>query len=102
MTTPQRLILLFGGTLDDPPAETSVYRVARPLHTQAGGRAQRFSCSPGVGAARWQRLLGGAFGYGLSSNPLQGYVWLARRYRERDEMWVFGFSRGAYTARSLV
>lgn len=102
MTTPQRLILLFDGTWNDPQDQTNVYRVARRLHNEGGGRAQRFYYSPGVGTARWQRLLGGAFGYGLSSNLLQGYDWLARRYREGDEIWVFGFSRGAYTARSLV
>lgn len=31
-----------------------------------------------------------------------GDDWLARRYKEGDEIWIFGFSRGAYTARSLV
>ncbi|WP_197685618.1 T6SS phospholipase effector Tle1-like catalytic domain-containing protein [Vreelandella subglaciescola] len=43
-------------------------------------------------------MLYGRFG----KNLLQGYEWLAKRYTADDEIWIFGFSRGAYTARSLV
>ena len=41
-------------------------------------------------------------GYGLNKNLKQGYEWLAKKYSEGDEIWLFGFSRGAYTARSLA
>jgi uncharacterized protein (DUF2235 family) len=47
-------------------------------------------------------VLGGAFGRGLSQNIRDGYLWLAEHYREGDDIYIFGFSRGAYTARSLV
>ena len=63
---------------------------------------QRFYYDPGVGTSKFQRFIGGAFGYGLSKNLLEGYDWLSKRYKEGDEIWIFGFSRGAYTARSLV
>jgi len=49
-----------------------------------------------------EKLWGGAFGYGLSRNIKDGYLWLARNYQQGDEIYFFGFSRGAYTARSLV
>jgi hypothetical protein len=39
---------------------------------------------------------------GLSSNIRQGYKYLAQEYEVGDEIFLFGFSRGAYTARSLV
>lgn len=97
-----RLILLFDGTWNDPEDQTNVYRIARRLHDYDGGVRQRFFYSSGVGTAKWERLSGGTFGYGLSKNLLQGYEWLAKRYTAGDEIWVFGFSRGAYTARSLV
>src|SRR5262249_8200426 len=46
--------------------------------------------------------LGGAFGDGLSANIRQGYAWLVENHQEGDEIFLFGFSRGAYTARSLA
>jgi len=38
----------------------------------------------------------------LELNIVQGYEFLAREYEDGDEIYVLGFSRGAYTARSLV
>ena len=48
------------------------------------------------------RLLGGAFGWGLSRNVRDLYESLCRHYETGDQVCVFGFSRGAYTARVLA
>ncbi|MFB9886823.1 DUF2235 domain-containing protein [Balneatrix alpica] len=98
----QRLILCFDGTWNDPQDQTNVYRLSRSLHDYDGPIEQRFFYDPGVGTNRFDKLQGGVFGTGLGKNLLQGYEWLARRYSEGDEIYLFGFSRGAYTARSLV
>lgn len=45
---------------------------------------------------------GGAFGWGLNNNIKQAYATLCREYQAGDEIFIFGFSRGAYTARSLA
>ncbi len=58
-----------------------------------GGVGARYS------ADRW---LGGAVGLGLLANLSDAYQFLALNYEPGDEVYVFGFSRGAYTARSLV
>ena len=100
--TKQRLILLFDGTWNDPEDQTNVYRLSRRIHDYDGEVRQKFYYDPGVGTSRLERFWGGVFGYGLSKNLLQGYDWLARNYAVGDEIWIFGFSRGAYTARSLV
>jgi hypothetical protein len=42
------------------------------------------------------------FGAGLSNNVREGYRWLMQNYNEGDEIFLFGFSRGAFTARSLA
>ena len=55
-----------------------------------------------MGTSALTRIRGGAFVYGLSENLMLGYDWLARRYIPNDEIWILGFSRGAYTARSLI
>lgn len=99
---PQKLIVLFDGTWNDPQHNTNVVKMARSIAPYAGEQRQRFFYSPGVGTNTATRLAGGMFGVGLSKNLRQGYDWLARHYRPGDEIWVFGFSRGAYTARSMV
>jgi type VI secretion system (T6SS) phospholipase Tle1-like effector len=48
------------------------------------------------------RIKGGSFGDGLSGNIRRAYKFLSFYYEPGDQIFVFGFSRGAYTARSLV
>lgn len=68
---------------------------------------------PGVGtfasAGAWtplarnvSRLGGLAFGSGLRQNLGEAYTWLMRNWAPGDQVFIFGFSRGAYTARALV
>ena len=56
----------------------------------------------GVGT-NWglDRITGGAFGVGLSRNVQEAYRFIVHNLAEDDRLFVFGFSRGAYTARSL-
>lgn len=49
-----------------------------------------------------KRLLGGAFGHGLSRNVRELYAHLVRCYNTGDEIYLFGFSRGAFTVRTLA
>lgn len=56
----------------------------------------------GVGTGRYDRLIGGACGWGLSKNIEEAYRFLVDHYEPNDEIYLFGFSRGAYTARSVA
>ena len=58
----------------------------------------------GVGTQdlRWVRLFTGAFGWGLSRNIREAYAFLAMNYEPGDRIYLFGFSRGAFTVRSLA
>jgi uncharacterized protein (DUF2235 family) len=47
-------------------------------------------------------LLGGAFGYGLKRNVLHLYEFLCQNWEKDDEIYIFGFSRGAFTGRVLA
>lgn len=55
----------------------------------------------GVGSQWYDRILGGATGKGVGLNIRRGYRFLASSYQPKDEIFIFGFSRGAFTARSL-
>jgi uncharacterized protein (DUF2235 family) len=54
------------------------------------------------GGARIAELLGMAFGYALGADIRDAYVFLADSYRPGDRLFLFGFSRGAYTVRALA
>src|SRR5690242_19910088 len=99
----RRLVVLFDGTWNKPESNTNVERLRRLIAPRdAVGVEQLVEYIPGVGVEPGMaRLLGGAFGYGLSGNVKDGYRWLCGRWQPGDEIWLFGFSRGAYTARSL-
>jgi len=49
----------------------------------------------------WTRIIGLAFGYGISDNLADAYQFLMNNFEPGDQVYVFGFSRGAYTARAL-
>ncbi len=99
----RRLVVLFDGTWNKVQTHTNVERLWRLVApVDGGGREQICKYVVGVGVAPGiKHLLGGAFGLGLSDNVQQGYQWLSEQWRDGDEIWLFGFSRGAYTARSL-
>ena|SRR5688572_4190543 len=64
----------------------------------ADGRRQLVRYHDGVGAkGSWlSRLLSGATGLGLSRNVRALYTWIVEEYRPGDELFFFGFSRGAH------
>jgi hypothetical protein len=84
---------------------TNVYKLyeAVDLETPSGARPQVVFYDDGVGTGGLKplRVLGGAFGYGFARNVRDLYMDLARVYRPGDAIYLFGFSRGAYTIRAL-
>jgi uncharacterized protein (DUF2235 family) len=100
---PRRLVALFDGTWNKAKTRTNVDRLWKLVApVDADGHQQVCKYVAGVGVkAGIEHLLGGAFGLGLSGNVEEGYQWLSEQWRDGDEIWLFGFSRGAYTARSL-
>lgn len=84
---------------------SNVEKIARAVAPVGhAGEMQIVYYERGVGStgSRVERLLAGAFGIGLDDNILDCYRYLALNYCPGDRITVFGFSRGAYTARSLV
>lgn len=55
----------------------------------------------GIGTSWMQRLSGGLTGRGITSNIRDAYSFICNNYEEGDEVFLFGFSRGAFTVRSL-
>lgn len=100
----KKLIVCCDGTwnLADQPSRTNVTKVALSLRPRAGSAEQRVYYHSGVGTRRQERLRGGVFGMGLSHNVMDAYHFLVHAYEPGDRLYLFGFSRGAFTARSLA
>ena len=99
----KRLALFFDGTWNTPESATNVWRLYLMLAGQGDdGVIQEKFYDEGVGTKWYDELTGGMFGAGLSENVRRGYRWLMEYYNPGDEIYLFGFSRGAFTARSLA
>ena len=105
----KRLVICCDGTWNRPDRVpvTNIEKIARTVETSlrdADGVEQLVLYLSGVGTRGYlaDRILGGAFGYGLFADIRAAYRFLALNYDDGDEIFVFGFSRGAYTARSVV
>jgi uncharacterized protein (DUF2235 family) len=105
----KRLVVCCDGTWNKPDNEnvTNVEKIARTVQSDpsaTGDVYQLVYYISGVGAGSYEadRLLGGAFGFGLFHNVIACYRFLAQNYESGDEIFIIGFSRGAYTARSVA
>lgn len=101
----KRLIVCCDGTWNKPdqPHPTNVAKIRLMIpQLAAGDIEQRVHYDAGVGTGKWNKLVGGMFGVGLSDNVREAYAFLAKNYAPHDEIYLFGFSRGAFTVRSLA
>jgi uncharacterized protein (DUF2235 family) len=94
----KRLALFLDGTWNTVDTNTNVWRLKSLCSTKsADGSAQAVYYEVGVNG-----FVGGTFGKGVVRNVINAYEWLMDQYNPEDEILIFGFSRGAYTARSLA
>lgn len=97
----KKIVVCTDGTWDSSGKNTNVYKLSRAaLNTVS----QVVFYDDGVGAdgTPIEKLTGGAFGTGLWQKIKDAYTQVAHVYEQDDEIFLFGFSRGAYTARSLA
>ena len=117
----RKLVVCCDGTWNTPRTGTNIYRTYQFLRERLGSPAEKIekhgsrTCfgqardgtdirlfyDEGVGTNWFTRLAGGGLGLGLSDNVRDAYHFLAHNFEPGSEIYVFGFSRGAYTARSL-
>ena len=106
----KRLVVCCDGTWNRPDqlsggvvSPTNVSKLALGVAREGrDGTRQLLYYHHGVGTQRFERMRGGALGFGLSRNVRECYRFLVENYELGDELYFFGFSRGAFTARSAV
>lgn len=126
---PKRIILLLDGTWNDADfgrTDTNIVRLQEVIVRTLASRARRSQLAPhaarkmtdsysdqdgtknivfyerGVGTSWRDRFKGGIFGIGLDDKIRNAYRFLSFHYEPGDQIFIFGFSRGSFTARSLV
>jgi len=108
----RNLIVCCDGTWNTPdqtdegvPVPTNVVRLFNAVADKddEGGDQLKYY-HPGVGSEGnwWEKVAGGGVGLGLTKNVLSAYKWIGVNYQENDRIFLFGFSRGAYTVRSVA
>ncbi len=98
----KRLIICSDGTWQKitSPYPTNVVKLTQAI---ASDPDNLVFYGEGIGVGNViDRIMGGAFGWGIDKNIQDAYRFLCLNYRQGDEIYLFGFSRGAYTVRSLV
>ncbi|OAO00352.1 peptigoglycan-binding protein LysM [Sphingomonadales bacterium EhC05] len=101
----KRLVFCFDGTWNKlvPELATNVVLTAASIQRMDDdGIPQIIHYDEGVGTGSLDAMRGGMFGQGLIQNVREAYRFLVFNYDPGDEIYVFGFSRGAYSARTFI
>jgi uncharacterized protein (DUF2235 family) len=97
----KRIIFCADGTWDSPESATNVYGLFKAV-TISASQIAFYDDGVGSDGTELEKLTGGALGEGLFQKIRDGYTKIAHVYEQGDEIFIFGFSRGAFTARSLA
>jgi uncharacterized protein (DUF2235 family) len=113
MTDVRNLVVGCDGTWNDPDqaddgtaGKTNVVKFMEAMASLGGRQVPHYE--EGVGTRAWEALPGGIYGYGLDKRILGSYRFLRKRFadrdwpRDRNKVFLLGFSRGAYTVRRLA
>ena len=96
----KNIVVLFDGTGQEGGEgfNTNIYKLFNMLEDRT--ERQVVFYDPGLGT-NWRKITGNAFGMGISENIQQCYRFIFDNYEAGDKIYLFGFSRGAATVRSL-
>ncbi|CAN9080658.1 unnamed protein product [Alternaria sp. RS040] len=89
------------GTLSIPSNITRISRAIKAVSQDGIQQIVNYSQGLGTEGGKLSRLVGGATGKGLGDDVREAYSFLANNYHPGDEIFLLGFSRGAFTARSI-
>lgn len=99
---PKNVAYFADGTWADPETNTNVLQLFEATDLVNGVQVKEYDDGIGADENPVSHLFGGAFGAGITNKIKEGYAWIASQYLPGDNIYLFGFSRGAYTARCLA
>ncbi|KAF2138103.1 uncharacterized protein K452DRAFT_301472 [Aplosporella prunicola CBS 121167] len=87
--------------LQTPSNVTRIGRAILAEDSQHHPQVVYYQAGVGTGFSWTEQIVGGGTGEGLAENIREAYSFLANNYSEGDSIFLIGFSRGAFTARSI-
>lgn len=101
----RKLVVFMDGTMNKKDTNTNVWRLYKQslkhaCSTSSGNAVIPFYIS-GLGTTAGNIVVGSTVGLGSEKKIISAYKFLTQTYKKGDEIFIFGFSRGAFTARSL-
>ena len=100
------IVICADGTWNRPEEDiakdfpTNVLKLSRAIKPSSGTTKQHVFYDWGIGSYH-NNVTAGATGRGIHKNILDGYRYIVQNYAPNDKIYLFGFSRGAYTVRAL-
>jgi uncharacterized protein (DUF2235 family) len=108
----KRIAIFCDGTWNSPDEEdkgiscsTNVVKMALSLSEKSIDNSEQilfYDAGIGTDGRKLEHLFDGATGTGISRNILEAYEFVIKNYEKGDQLYFFGFSRGAFTVRSLA
>lgn len=91
--------------LQVPSNVTRICRAIKPETVREDAEVPQivyYQAGIGTGMSLWEKYVGGASGLGLSENCREAYSFLCNNYSPGDDIILIGWSRGAFTVRSIA
>lgn len=108
----KRIVICCDGTWNhlgmvSPTNVVKTVQALKPISSEGIEQLVYYDEGVGTQTGNWfsnvsEKVIGGAFGHGLEQNVQQAYRFIANNYNQGDDIFLFGFSRGAYTVRSVA
>ena len=107
----KKIVVCCDGTWNKPgikdrgkPVKTNVQKIYEAISpgTAQTPQLKYYGQGVGTGFTLGDMILGGSTGLGIDANIMNAYKFLMWNYEPGDQIYLFGFSRGAYTVRSLA
>ncbi|RIA85469.1 hypothetical protein C1645_830746 [Glomus cerebriforme] len=98
----KNIVVMCDGTWDSPNSRTNVYVLYKELLEKDYEQHVKYLDGIGIGEQLLDFVIDGATALRLASKIKEGYKYIVDHYNPGDDIWLFGFSRGAYTARCIA
>ena len=100
----KRLLVFSDGTGNSSAKaeKTNVWRLFQAVDQSLPDQLAKYDDGVGTSSNKYLATLGGVFGFGLKRNVIDLYKFICRNHEDGDEIYGFGFSRGAFTIRMLI
>jgi uncharacterized protein (DUF2235 family) len=98
----KNIVVLSDGTWNSPNSRTNIYVLYKELLERDYKQHVKYIDGVGIGEMGLDFIIDGAIALSLDTKIKEGYKYIVNHYNPGDDIWLFGFSRGAYTVRCIA